>query len=207
MAKCNDCGQEFEHESSLEQHRQAKHSSGSGPIMKSSGSRGGKLKYGLLVLVIVAVVGGVFAFTGNNSNPTGEIVEEAPQTADIGYALSWYNSHNELHWHPELYIKINGELQTIPSNVGLGAVHQPVHTHEANNVLHWEVFPPKKPTVQNMKLGYFFQIWGKKFNSQCILDACNDGTKTIKMFVNGEPNTDFENYLVHDKDKIEIEYS
>lgn len=207
MVRCESCDQEFGHESSLEQHRQAKHSSGSS-IKPSGGSKGGKLKYGLLALVIVVVVGGFFAFT-NQSQGGGSngdfLVQNAP--VDISYALAEFNSKNQLHWHPELIIRIDGQVQTIPANIGLGAVHQPVHTHEANNILHWEVFPPKKPTEQNMKLGYFFQIWNKKFNSQCILDYCSDGTKSVKFTVNGEPNTDFENYLVHDGDKIEIEYS
>ena len=204
MAKCNDCGQEFEHDGSLEQHRQAKHSSGTGSKVPSS--KTGVFKYLAIVVVLVAIGGGVFVFT-NNSSPTAADIVVSDPTVDVSYALAEYNAKNQLHWHPELIIRIDGQVQTIPANIGLGAVHQPVHTHEANNVLHWEIFPPKKPSEQNMKLGYFFQIWNKKFNRQCILDKCNDGTKSVKFSVNGQPNTDFENYLVHDGDKIEIEYS
>ncbi len=210
MVKCDSCDQEFGHENSLEQHRQAKHSSGektSNSIKYGKG--GGKLKYGLLALVIVAVVGGFFAFT-NQSQGVGSTGDFLAQNApvDISYALAEYNSKNQLHWHPELTIRINGQAQIIPANIGLTpTVHQPVHTHETDNVLHWEIFPPKTPTEQNMRLGYFFQIWGRKFNSQCILDSCGNEEKSVKMFVNSQPNTDFENYLVHDGDKIEIEYS
>ena len=38
-------------------------------------------------------------------------------------------SRNAFHWHSELAIYVKGEKQEIPSNIGIGAVHQPIHTH------------------------------------------------------------------------------
>ena len=204
MARCDTCDQEFEHESSLQQHRQAKHSSGA---TIKSGPKKGWLKYLAIVIVLVAVGGGVFVFTGQNQQPTAQFVNQGTTAGSIDYALSWYSSHNDLHWHPELTIRINGQTQIIPADVGITPTkHYPVHTHDSSGTLHWELQSP--PTEQNMKLGYFFNsVWNKKFNSQCIFDKCNDGTKSVKFTVNGKPNTDFDNYLIHDKDKIEIEYS
>src|SRR3989344_9465965 len=45
-------------------------------------------------------------------------------------------SRNGFHWHPELVIYVNGEKQEIPKNVGLGAVHKPMHTHEDPPPIH-----------------------------------------------------------------------
>ncbi len=198
MVKCDSCDQEFGHESSLEQHKQAKHSTGEKNNNSIKyGKSGGKLKYGLIVLVLLVIGGGVFAFTNNGGDATGQVISSKVFTeADV--------PRGPIHWHPELTIKINGQIQTIPADIGLSpSFHQPVHTHEVDGVIHLE---NNNPTESNMKLGFFFQIWAKKFNKDCIFSYCNDDKNSVKMFVNGQPNTDFENYFMKDKDKIEIEY-
>ena len=35
---------------------------------------------------------------------------------------------------------------------------------------------------------------------------CNDGDKTLKVYVNGEPNEEYDTYLMGDLDKILISY-
>ena len=47
---------------------------------------------------------------------------------------------------------------------------------------------------------------GKTFSKDCIFEYCSGADGTVKMFVNGKENTEFENYLINDKDKIEIRY-
>jgi hypothetical protein len=58
-----------------------------------------------------------------------------------------------------------------------------------------------------MALGYFFKLWKKPFNSTCILDKCTttDGGE-LHMYVNGEENYEFENYVFKGEEKIKIEY-
>lgn len=113
-------------------------------------------------------------------------------------------SQRGIHWHPELTITIKGQKQEIPANLGLGAIHQPIHTHDSTGVLHLEI--QRLVRRDDTKLGRFFKIWGKEFNLNCIFDSCNgaEGKMTIK--VNGNENTEFENYEMKDKDKIEILY-
>lgn len=122
-----------------------------------------------------------------------------------------------IHWHPKVTITIKGKKETIPAGIGLGMqyaghpLYDPmmmmtnVHTHDESGELHWEVMegPVREDDV---RLGQFFAVWGKKFTSECIYDYCNgpDGTLTLK--VGGADNRDFENYLVKDKDTIEIIY-
>ena len=113
-------------------------------------------------------------------------------------------SRNGLHYHPKLDIYIKGRPQTIPSGVGLGAAHQPIHTHDADHIIHLEM--TGLVTVDNTRLGEFFRIWDKQFNSNCIFDFCNGASGTVKMFVNGQPNSDFEKYPMKNDDKIEIRY-
>ncbi len=122
-----------------------------------------------------------------------------------------------IHWHPELTITIKGEKQPIPAGIGIGMQYAgyprfdpmmgmtDMHTHDDSGTLHFEVMkgPVKKDDV---RIGTFFKVWGKTFNKDCIFEYCNNTDGTVKMFVNGKENTEFENYLVNDKDKIEIRY-
>lgn len=106
-------------------------------------------------------------------------------------------SRNGLHWHPALFIYIRGEKQEIPANLGLGAVHQPIHTHEdaSQGILHLEFEGVVRK--KHIMLGEFFESWGK--------DIRSFGTN-LTMTVNGVENTDYENYIMKDQDRIELHY-
>lgn len=124
-------------------------------------------------------------------------------------------SEQGIHYGPKLSITVRGKNIEIPANVGMGAEYSQsrfydsmmsmtnVHTHDASGELHWEVMegPVKKGHV---KLSVFFEIWGQPFNANQILEYTKSETEKITMTVNGQPNTDFENYIVKDGDKIEI---
>ena len=148
---------------------------------------------GLIGLATIAIlVGGVFFLSKseNPSVPESEIVER-----------------NGLHWHPKLTVTIKGQRQEIPANLGIGAVHQKMHTHDQDakdGIIHMEI--QGVVSKEDTKLGNFFRIWGKEFTSTKILDKTNGPDGKVKMLVNGKENTDFENYLMKDSDKIEIKY-
>ena len=114
---------------------------------------------------------------------------------------------NGLHWHPRLAVYTNGEKQKFTDSIGLGAVHQKMHTHTEDykdGVVHMEM--TGVVTNEQTRLGNFFRIWGKKFSSTQIFDKTNGPEGTVKMSVNGKVNTDFENYEMKDKDLIEITF-
>lgn len=113
-------------------------------------------------------------------------------------------SKKGLHWHPELTIIIKGQKKEISANIGMGAVHQPIHTHDNSGTLHLEISGLVKK--EDIVLGRFYKIWGKQFNQNCVFNYCNGADGTVKMFVNGKESGEFENYLMQDKDKIEIKY-
>ena len=77
-----------------------------------------------------------------------------------------------------------------------------MHTHEADSVIHMEFSGLVRE--DDIRLGRFFEIWGKKFNRDCIFDKCNGPEGRLKMFVNQQPNYQFENHIMRDRDKIEI---
>ena len=110
---------------------------------------------------------------------------------------------NGLHWHAELSINVLGQPQEIPAGIGLvGLPHNPLHTHDRDSVIHLEF--AGKVMASDLRLGKFFQIWGKQFNKDCIFDKCSGEAGQLKMLVNGKENGEFENYVMQDGDKIEI---
>lgn len=107
-------------------------------------------------------------------------------------------SRSGIHWHPIVEIYVAGVKEEIPANVGLGAVHQPLHTHvedAQNGVIHMEFDGLVKQ--EDTELGNFFKIWGKDLRSF---------GGNLQMTVNGKENTEFENYHMKEGDKIELRY-
>ncbi len=100
-----------------------------------------------------------------------------------------------IHWHPELAIYVKGIRQEIPANIGIGAVHQPIHTHDATGVLHLEFQGLVRK--RDIVLGQFFKNWGRDMQSF---------GNNVNMKVNGKERTEFENYGMQDKDKIELRF-
>ena len=110
------------------------------------------------------------------------------------------------HTHSSLSIFINGNEQYISQNIGIQDSECPdgmrgIHTHDDSGRLHIET-----PSQISAPIGAFFNIWGEVFNSDQILEYKVNSEHEIVMFVNGEMNEDFENYLMLDNDVIEIHY-
>lgn len=200
---CSDCNKEFQSPESLEQHKQAKHTAQPKEAPRKKGS---KKKIILAVVVLLLIAGGYFVFA-NKGGGEKPVIGGGDGSVPADYfdekAFARQIPKSAIHWHPHVTIVIKGNDVTIPANVGISTQgHAPVHTHDTSNILHWEV---DSPTVKNMQLGYFFNtVWKKKFSRECILDYCNGSEGTVKMFVNGIENTEFDHYMPKDKDEIKI---
>jgi hypothetical protein len=114
-------------------------------------------------------------------------------------------SRSGLHWHSELRIFVKGKEQDLPANIGVGLVHNPIHTHERGGPIHLE-FQRGLVTIGDLRLREFFKAWGKRFDRDCIFEYCNAPEGAVRMFVNGNENQEFERYVMKDGDKIEIAY-
>ncbi len=144
---CADCKKEFDSAASLDLHRQAKHVQH--PVGKKKGSP--MLKLLILASVLLIAAGSYLVFSVRDE---GDLLVPQPDNSFDAKAFAGKIPKGPIHWHPHVTILVKGESITIPPNVGLEtAAHKPVHTHEADNILHWEV---DNPTVENMQLGYFF---------------------------------------------------
>ena len=155
-----------------------------------------KIKKFIKITAIILILGsGIFSggwylVANITNNPTDDL-SACIQHTRVG-----------MHIHPHLSINISGEEYLIPSDIGISSYcMRPIHTHDINGTLHVEFSYQKE-----VKLGEFFQVWGKEFSHECIFEYCSVKSANLKMMVNGQENFDFENYIMKDGDIIEIIY-
>ncbi|MBI2612388.1 hypothetical protein HYW59_01060 [Candidatus Kaiserbacteria bacterium] len=135
------------------------------------------------VLVVLAIAS-IFVLP----KPSGTVQSNDPDIVAAG----------GMHWHPILTMYVKGEKLELPPDMGLGAVHKPMHTHaedSAQGVIHLEF--PGMVRRNDIMLGRFFEIWGKDIGSF---------GSNMTMMVNGSPSTEYGNFIMHDGDKIELRY-
>lgn len=91
-----------------------------------------------------------------------------------------------MHRHVRLWIYVDGQPVVVPTEVGYSQalrVASPLHTHDDTGTAHVEA---DDPTFQPV-LGQFMNVWGLYFTPTCLGDACNEGDRQLRVFVNGEP--------------------
>ncbi len=135
------------------------------------------------VLVVLAL-GSIFVLP----KPSGTVQSNDPDVVAI----------SGMHWHPVLTMYVKGEKLELPPDMGLGAVHMPMHTHvddSARGIIHLEFSGMVRRN--DIMLGRFFEIWGKDMRSF---------GPNMHMTVNGKESTEYESFVMHDGDKIELRY-
>ncbi len=122
-----------------------------------------------------------------------------------------------IHMHTTLRILIHGEPITIPKEIGidpkLWVSHDldkygpkkprasPLHTHDTSGIIHIE-----STVVRTFTLGQFFDVWGKTFNGNCILDKCSGGLNKVRMYVNEVESFESREHVLRNGEVITIEY-
>lgn len=161
-----------------------------------------------VVIAILAIATGLL----HNKKPKANTAN-AQQTVASGDIVS----KTGIHWHPHLAIYIKGQKQEVPANIGIGKQYSgskwydpmmdmtDFHTHDNSGTLHWELMEGPV-TKDHVELKAFFDVWGKTFTANQIFDAKNSPDGKVSMTVNGQPNTEYQNYVVHDGDRIEVKY-
>ncbi|MBH05529.1 MAG: hypothetical protein CMJ20_04330, partial [Phycisphaeraceae bacterium] len=123
------------------------------------------------------------------------------------------------HVHQSLDIRIHGQTIAIPSHIGVSAqgVTSFTHTHDADNKVHIHPLFNGQTPSQYLTLGDFFNTWQNHaglagnnpnaiFNQSQIMEHVADGQNTIRMYVNGVLNDQYENYVLQEGDDIVIAY-
>ncbi len=146
----------------------------------------------VILLTLAGFVGGVLLLSRSSSKPQDPSII----------------STNGIHWHAKLQIFVKGQRVDLEEDIGRkGGLEEPIHTHTEDyqdGVIHMEYSGVVRQ--EDTRLGKFFVLWGKTFNENQIFDNTNGPDGTLKMLVNGQENTEFQNYLMKDGDVIEISY-
>lgn len=152
--------------------------------------------------------------------------------AYIGYSVYYYLSTAEkveeyevcgpgkciktFHVHADIKFDLCGN--NINLQLEKGPLEGP-HTHKERNMIHFHERLPydlatgKLLEVAPLRLGAFMNAMDMRFNERCIAEYCNgdlcpDGKAgTVRMFVNKQPNTEFDQYVWNDKDEILITFN
>ncbi|MCG8651967.1 MAG: peptidylprolyl isomerase [Pirellulales bacterium] len=117
----------------------------------------------------------------------------------------------------ELTIFVDSEEVSIPANIGVdssGGSLSPIRTDASGNPI---ISPIGSESVEGTTLGDFFETWrtnagvagnnsAATFDEDELLGNVRDATSTVKMFVNGQVNEDFEGYVIQENDEIVLAY-
>ena len=116
--------------------------------------------------------------------------------------LSGIGQLGSAHLHADVKVYINGQsidfsqrkYQLASSFIhfeeGIGDV---IHTH-----------------ATGLTIGHLFKSLNGDINNNCVIlenqNYCNENEKKLKFYVNGQLNNEFDNYVIHNLDKILVSY-
>jgi len=88
------------------------------------------------------------------------------------------------HFHVHLDVLVNGRPVAVPDDVGRNEGEGKltvIHTHDGSGIIHIEA-----PTGPHYTLGQVFDVWGVKFTPDCLGGLCNDATRRLRVFADGQ---------------------
>jgi hypothetical protein len=105
------------------------------------------------------------------------------------------------HIHPKISVSVRGKSVPVPANMGLGAQHAPMHTHDPDGVMHVEGEPD--PT-----LAEFMAVWGVRLTPRELGPYATNGRERVRMWVKEPDAKSFEEVSVRPglplQDQMEI---
>ena len=163
------------------------------------------LKVLLLSLISISLLVSVYYL--NTTDEKGTEDENSYLKSEICYyALNGIVADH--HYHLQLNITILDERIEIPMNVGFERDSEgntiflhPIHTYDNSGRIHVET--TKNATAE---LGFFFDIWGKEFSKNQILNYASDEDFKVNIFVNGNEVNTYERTVLEPYSFIEIFY-
>ncbi len=158
---------------------------------------------------VVVIILGYIAYSVYYYLSTAEKVEEF----EVCYADKCIKT---FHIHADISIELCGKKVSLP--LEHGPLEGP-HTHKERNKLHFHERLPYDPATgrimetKPLQLGTFMNEFDIRFNDNCIGEYCNGmeclpgSPGNVRMFVNEQPNTEFNQYVWKDGDKIKITFN
>ncbi len=152
----------------------------------------------IVVVGLVAVValtadgdGDASSTDGATGELPGMLLTEAPWPANTDELAARLNELDlpaegvAQHLHVPLYVYVDGEAVTVPTNLGISAsAISPLHTHDELGTLHVE-----SAAVQDFTLGQAFDVWGVRLDADCLGGHCRSADAQVRVFSGGEETT------------------
>ena len=149
-----------------------------------------------VVIGLLVILGGGDGTTSASTAPPGVIMQTPPawsnNTAQLPERLAILSlpdlndAPGALHHHIRLWVYVDGQPEVVPANIGLSQqAASPLHTHDETGTVHVESADPNFQPV----LGQFMDVWGLYFTPTCLGNACNDGDRQLRVFLNGQQYT------------------
>lgn len=168
------------------------------------------------VMVVIAgaiglTVAGRGADTSGATTPTGELLRTdppwAPQAAGLSERLAPFDfpppGDESYHAHVLLSVFRDGRPVAVPASIGFDdqGRHSSLHTHTPDGVIHMEADDPYP-----YELGQVFVAWGVAFDDERLGPDAATATKTVHVYVNGEPAPDRSRLVLEDGDNVVVAY-
>lgn len=111
---------------------------------------------------------------------------------------------SQAHFHPRLWLFVDGEQLTPPANVGIDPGRDAMqmaglHTHDGSGKLHVE-------GVERATLGEFFAIWGVAISNDRLGPHRAMAGRTVRVWVDGKPSRAFGALQLRDGQRIVVSY-
>jgi hypothetical protein len=183
------------------------HTNGESPARKTAAYFGAAILVAAVIAGLVAVVRSGDGDDGagpapSSLEPVYTGLEERRQAA--GVSTMGEPQDGDAHFHPRLTVYANGEKVPMPVNIGIdpgkpGPAMASLHTHETDGTIHVE-------GMAEATLGQFFEIWGIPFSEKEFGPYKTEGSKTVRMWVDGEPSEAFGELPLKDGQRIVVAY-
>lgn len=160
--------------------------------------------------VIAALVAVVLSGDGNGGTGSGpaafhpEYSQLEARRQAAGVSTMGEPQDGDAHFHPRLTVYADGEKLQMPVNIGIdpsqpGPAMASLHTHETDGTIHVE-------GMADATLGQFFEIWGVPFSKAELGPYRAEGSKTVRMWVDGEPSAAFGELPLEDGQRVVVAY-
>lgn len=164
-----------------------------------------------VVAIVVMMSGGTDATEEDQvaQELPGMLVSDAPwpaNTDELAGRLAQLDLPAEgvaQHLHVPLYVFVNGEAVTVPTNLGIAVdAVSPLHTHDELGTLHVE-----SAEIRDFTLGQAFDVWGVRLDEDCVGGYCASGETTLRVFSGAEEITgDPRNAVLKDTEAIVVTF-
>ena len=152
----------------------------------------------ILILVLLVLFLWQWLSKGNLTNQLNNLAKENNQL----HSLSGIGTLKSTHMHSDIKVYINGKAINF-SQRKYQLTTSFIHFEDAiGDVVHIH--------ATGMAMGHLFKSLGGDLSNNCVIMEgqayCNDKDKKLKLYVNGQPNSEFSNYIMQDLDKILVSY-